>query len=1089
MSEYIDSPSGEGEKNLFDNSSNTKYLTHHSGGWVQYTFAGNAAYAANKYALVSANDQPSRDPKSWTLEASNDGKNWTVLDKESNIYFQKREQTVEFPIRNTTKYKTYRLNILDNNGSDLLQLSEIKLFRNDKNLIKYASAFSSRWISPASDSQWIYVDLGTVCKIHKVRLYWNNNYAKAYRIDVSENRSDWKTIWSTTNGNGSIDQISFPEVSARYVRLSGIKRNSAASGYSLSEFQVYGKGEPVVTARPQPAIQKNGLFYLSGGNWKLQRASLVAASGEQLSRPAFDAHSWMIATVPGTVLTSYLNDGALPDPNFGDQQLQISDSFFYSDFWYRDSFVVPESYSGKRVWLNFNGINWKADIYFNGNKLGHIYGAFIRGKFDVTPYIKYGQENDLAVRIHKNATPGRATLQDLKDAGHNGGVLGADNPTIHASIGWDWIPTIRGRDIGIQDKVYLSSSQAITISDPFIITQLPLPDTTSARLTLKVKLTNHASQTVSGELKGSITPGNISFSKQINLKANESKTIILSPGTTSGLLIHHPKLWWPNGYGPQNMYNMHLLVDESSGEMSDQKEIPFGIRQVTTDTTNQIMTLFVNGKRIFARGGNWGISESMLRLNKEGYDVRVRLHKEANFNMIRNWIGMTGDEDFYNACDKYGIMIWDDFWLANPGDGPNPNDPDMFMANAKDKINHFRNHPSVVLYCGRNEGNPPASLASRLVKATSELDGTRPYIPSSATGAVSGFGPYSVQNPQWYFKNRGGKKIHSEMGMPNIPVIESMKRMLPSDKLWPINDMWGIHDFCNSAQGERAFVQAVNNSYGTAEGIDDFCQKAQMVDMENHKAMFEAFVASKGNGMLMWMSNPAWPTTVWQTYDYYLDENAGYFGCKKACEPLHILWDSYDNSIRVANNTLKNYKNLIAEAKVYNLDGTGKYARSVSIDIAADSVVNCFTIHFPKGLSATHFLRLKLLSGKHVLSDNFYWRGNTYQNYKALSDMAEVRLTGKASGVTNGEKCRITATITNPNSEVALMIRAKLVTSPTGERVLPSFYSDNYFSLLPAESKTITIEVEKKNLAGGVPRLMLEGWNIIPSDVQLIGCE
>lgn len=943
------------------------------------------------------------------------------------------------------------------------------------------SSFSSRWLSPAGGQQWVIIDLGTVCRVNRAKLFWNKDYASAYQLAVSDNKTDWQTVWSTGSGDGHIDNIEFPEVSARYIRMLG-KSSSDTTGLALSEFEVYGTGGLTIKPKPQPALQKDGILPLYGGNWKLQRASFVEAGGDRVSRENFNDSSWLIATVPGTVLTTYLNNGAIPDPNFGDQQLQISDAFFTADFWYRNTFVVPASYKGRKVWLNFNGINWKADIYFNGNKLGQINGAFTRGKFDITQYANPGKANYLAVLIHKNETPGAVTVQNLKSAGGNGGALGADNPTIHASIGWDWMPTIRGRNIGIQDDVYLSVSDKVTIIDPFITATLPLPDTASAALTLRLELKNHSSQTVSGTLKGTINPGNIGFSKAVSLTGNETKELVLTKETIAQLSVSNPALWWPNGYGAQHMYQLSLAFD-ISGKESDSKNIPFGIRQITTDTSNGILTIYVNGRRIFMRGGNWGMSESMLRLDKEGYDTRVRLHKEENFTMIRNWVGMTGDEDFYDACDKYGILIWDDFWLANPSDGPNPNNPDMFMENAIDKIKHFRNHPAIALYCGRNEGNPPANLFDRLIAATTTFDGTRPYIPHSASGLVSGFGPYSVQHPKWYFEHRAGKRLHSEMGMPNMPSAESMRAMLPADKLWPVNDMWGIHDFCNSAQGANGFMNAVNR-YGEATGLEDFCLKSQMVNMENHKAMFETFAGSRSNGMLMWMSHPAWPSTVWQTYDYFLEENAGFFGCKKACEPLHILWDCFTDAIKVSNNTNKAYRGLRAEAKIYNMDGTEQYSKSVMIDIAVDSVVNCFRLEFPDSLSSTHFLRLKLLDRNTVLSDNFYWRGNSYQDYTALAGMKKVALTGTVAETEKNGVHVLTATVKNPGPDIALMIRARLLTAPLNERVLPAYYSDNYFSLLPGESNTFTIEFDIKYLLGGTPKLMVEGWNILPAQLQ-----
>jgi len=1073
---YEDSPVGEEKDKAFDGQANTIYLTPHPNGWLQYEFADGAAYAIDRYTITSADDNPGRDPKSWTLLGSNNGKRWIKLDTRSNINFDKRKKTLIFPILESQPFKMFRLDITENMGESALQIADLCLFEDTVSRMD-KMVYSSEWISKESDNQWIYVDLGAVSILNRVKLYWGENYAKAYRIEISNDCIRWNTVFETSSGDGKFDDIKLRPESARYVRMSGIS-SVKNKGYSLVEFEVYGKDGVTLTPNPIPEQLPDGTQYLTGGNWKLQRADNVFGDVSTISRSDYNDKDWMLATVPGTVLTSYLKNGSIPDPNFGDQQLQISESYFLADFWYRNSFVVPENFVGKRVWLNFDGINWKADIYVNGFKIGKINGAFIRGRFDITSYVIPGKPATLAVYIHKNDNPGSVTMQNSQSAGQNGGVLGYDNPTIHAAVGWDWMPTIRGRDIGIQDDVYLSCTKDITITDPFITTELPLPNTNSADLSVKVRVNNESTVLIVGTLKGTINPGNITFSQEVVLYGSERKTITIDKKNFPQMTVQNPKLWWPNGYGGQDMYNLTLSF-EMNGKISDSKVVPFGIREVTSDATNKILTIYVNGKRIFLRGGNWGMSESMLRLDKQGYDNRVRLHKEENFTMIRNWVGMTGDDDFYTACDKYGILIWDDFWLANPADGPDPNDPELFMTNAQDKIKRVRNHPALVLYCGRNEANPPASLADQLKTVTKQLDGTRPYIESSADDLVTGRGPYCVKDPVWYFQNMSIKKIHSEMGMPNIPSVESMKAMLPADKLWPINDLWGIHDYCNnSAQRASIFTDAVNKSYGTAKSLEAFCLKAQMVNMENHKAMFEPFAGAGGNGLLLWMSQSAWPSTVWQTYDYYLEQTAGYYGCKRACEPLHILWDSNSNIVKVSNNTGKDFKDLTAEAKIYNIDGTLKYSDSIRVVSNEDGVVDCFKLIFPNDLSSTHFIRLKLKDGVHVLSDNFYWRGTSYQNYQSLAEMNKVTLNVSTTESVKGTTHILSANIQNSGANVALMIRLKMLKGTSNERILPIFYSDNYFSLLPGESKVVTLEYDTINIGGEIPKLFVGGWNI-----------
>jgi beta-galactosidase/beta-glucuronidase len=968
----------------------------------------------------------------------------------------------------------YRLDVTANHGDSRLQFSELGLYEGEISRVE-AVKFSSEWISKTGGNQWLYIDLGAVCDIEKVKLLWDDNYAQAYSIELSDDAQTWSEVYSTTTGDGHTDETAINGY-GRYVRLNATQTASTAENYALIEFEIQGTGGLTIASQPQPNPLPDGTQYLSGGNWKLQRAEVVSGTGDQIAQAGFDDSQWIPATVPGTILTSYLNIGAIPDPNYGDQQLQISDAFFTADFWYRNSFVVPKTYEGKKIFLNFDGINWKADIYVNGNAAGRIEGAFIRGKFDITDFVNPGEIAYVAVYIHKNDTPGAVTLQTSADAGPNGGALGADNPTIHASVGWDWLPTIRGRNIGIQDNVFLSASKEVSIQDPFVVTkeisnlENDIPEY-KARIEVNVELKNNAAAAVSGVLKGVINPGNITFSQNVTLNASEVKTITVEP-----VLPDNPPLWYPHGYGDQFLHNLDLTF-EVNGAVSDTKQTTFGIRQITTTTTGGLLTVYVNGKRIYLRGGNWGLSESLLRLDEEGYDNRVRLHKEENFTMIRNWVGQTGSDYFYKACDKYGILIWDDFWLANPGDGPNPNNETMFMENAIDKIKRVRNHPSVAFYCGRNEGNPPAALNTALQNAVATLDGTRIYIPHSAEGMVSGFGPYAVKDPKWYFQNRSSRKIHSEMGMPNVPSLESMQAMLPADKQWPINEMWGIHDYCNSAQGANAYTLAVRK-YGIPGSLEEFCLKAQMVNMENHKAMFESFAGYKANGILMWMSQSAWPSTVWQTYDYYLEQTAGYYGCKSASEPLHILWDSNSNKVKAANNTGQVYLNLSAEASIYNMDGSLQYTNSIQTTIQEDEVKECFSITFPNNLSAVHFIKLRLKQGEEVLSENFYWRGNTYQNYSSLTSMNKVTLTGKLVKSAQGSTRTIQVKISNPTNDVALMIRLKVLKNTSNERVLPVFYSDNYFSLLPNESKTVTLEFDSKYLSGEQAKVMVEGWNI-----------
>lgn len=816
------------------------------------------------------------------------------------------------------------------------------------------------------------------------------------------------------------------------------------------------------------------LSHATAAEWTLQSASLVTAPPQEISSPGFDDSQWLPATVPGTVLISYLNAGKIPDPFYADQRFKIDDAFFTdNDFWYRHTFTT-HGLANRRLWLHFDGINWKANVYVNGHYVGDINGAFIRAKFDITKLVRTGAPNCLAVLIHKVAHPGAVKPKSLKHWLPNGGELGLDSPTFLASIGWNWVPTIPGRNIGIWNGVRLTTTGNVTIDDPWVSTDLPLPDGSRADLTIQCDLTNHSQEEQHGILHGEI--GDVHFEQPIMLAASQTSPIVLKK------TLAHTRLWWPNGMGDQPLYHLKLTFVAGDG-VSDATDTTFGIRKLTYTIRDNVLFLSVNGHRVLIRGGNWGMDEGMLRCDADGYDTRVRLHRAMNFNMIRNWCGLTGRDAFYDACDKYGILVWDDFWLANPSDGPDPTDHAMFIANALDKIRRVRGHPSLAIYCGRNEGYPPKEIDDALRAATHDLDGSRYYLSNSAADVVTGHGPYDVRSPEWYFENRGDT-LHSELGIVAVPPVESLRQMFPPDKLWPINDLWGQHDL--SQERGPAYLKRLSDSYGPAVDVQDFCRKAQMLNLESAQAMLESWQSRQGSGGLIWMTQAAWPCLICQAYAYDFEPTGAYFGFRKACEPLHILWDRHTNQIKVANDTIEDADNLIAQADIYNLDGTRQWTRSIALHAPAGEATECFSLEFPPDLSDVYFVRLLLTRGPTTLSDNFYWEGKTAGRYQALANLPQVDLTSQATFARDDSgKCVIVATLHNPGSSVAFGIRLKVQTAVTNQRVLPAFYGDNYFTLLPGQSKSVPIEFDERLLHGEKPRLSYEGWNTAVHDIPV----
>lgn len=804
-------------------------------------------------------------------------------------------------------------------------------------------------------------------------------------------------------------------------------------------------------------------------NWQVKSEEEVAGNNA-IHEIGFDATGWVKATVPGTVFGSYVEQGLEDDPNYGDNIYKVDKTKYDRNFWYRTEFSVPSSYNSSTVWLNLEGVNRDAEVYVNGNLLGRLEGIMERGKFDITNIVNGNDPNSLVLLVYVPMPPMNISAM----------------PSYVASASWDWMPYVPGLNMGITDDVYLSKSRAVTIEDPWIRTEVP--NASSANLTITTTLSNHTNATVSGVLTGTINPGNIQFTENVSLAANETKSV------SSYLNIVNPKLWWPNGYGDPNLYVCKFEFVTSV--LSDSKEVTFGIREYSYDIEGGVLHVSINGKRIFLKGGNWGMSEYMLRCRGEEYDTKLRLHKEMNFNMVRNWVGSTTDAEFYEACDKYGIMIWDDFWMITTYFNW-PRSKEIFERNVIEKIKRYRNHPSIAVWCGANEMTPPADWDIIYTNAVSEYDGNdRHYQPNSREGGLSGSGPWEVKNPDSYYDNAYAMFIENqnfglrtELGVPVFTTFESFKEFMPEENWWPRNSMWDKHFFGDTyapAAGPDGYMDMVNNRYGVSSGIEQFCTKAQLLNIESNKAMFEGWLHNMGNdasGLLIWMSQSAYPSLVWQTYDYYHDLTGAYWGAKKACEPLHILMHPSTGNVEVANTSGMDYSNLTAKIAVYNADGsaTSLEATVPLNDISQNVIKKIHNIDFSSAsLSSVYFVRLELKDeqGK-LLSENFYWRGTTEGNFTALNSLPVVVPEVIKDISVEGDKTIVEATITNPASSpaVAFATRVQLVKPGSGERVLPVFMDDNYFTLLPAESRIVRMEVETKQLKGENPEVLVKPYN------------
>jgi hypothetical protein len=915
--------------------------------------------------------------------------------------------------------------------------------------------------------------------------------------------------------------------------------------------------KPLTAADLKTALVGSNPWKIEGG-WKLAAAPDVKAAGAELSKKGASTKDWMAATVPGTVLTTMIDRGIYPDPDYGLNNLAIPESLAHQDYWYRVEFKKPAESSGKRLTLTFEGVNYAAEVWLNGKKLGGFTGAFLRGKFDVTELLT--AENVLAVRVSPVPHPGVAEEESLKAGpGENGGMQMLDGPTFGATEGWDWIPSIRDRNTGIWQDVTLTATGAVEVGDLQVVTTLPKNDRSEADVEIEAPLTNSGTSPIDGELTASFD--NVKVTKKVSLAPGET-VVRLEPAEFAALKVQNPKLWWPNGYGEPTLHKLTVSFT-AGGKLSSEQKIDFGMREVSYETSlfdqtghlkrvevlparthdeglplidhshegirqvedktptvfpglnmrdvpehfrdffryawvqtlqpgaegspsvrpvdggwpNTDLVIKVNGVRIAARGGNWGMDDSRKRVSIAHLEPYFRLHRDAHVNIIRDWMGQNSEENFYALADKYGLMVWNDFWESTQGFNVESQDPALFLKNAHDSILRFRHHPSIVVWCGRNEGVPQPIINEGLASLVRSLDHTRYYTGSSNRVNLRGSGPYQYMPLETYYSINKGFSV--ELGIPSIPTLEAIKSFIPESDRWPISDTWAYHDFHVLGNGAVApFLDHMEIEFGAATGLEDFERKAQMLDYAGHRAIFEGFAAhiwEPNSGRMIWMTQPAWPSMEWNFLGSDYDTQSSFFGSQKACEPIHAQLDLSDNAVDLIN--LAEAKSFKVQVRVLGIDGKVLSDQTSDIQAAANARTPVGKPELEK-IADGHAVLVELAvtdaAGKQ-LSSNVYWWAKDEAKLRELNNLPQVKLEASATVAASGSERKATVEIKNASSAPALMIKLVLKDATSGERILPAYYSENYVSLMPGQERTVTVEFP----AGmGQPAIGVRGWNI-----------
>ena len=896
------------------------------------------------------------------------------------------------------------------------------------------------------------------------------------------------------------------------------------------------------------------------GHWAVKSSLEVVEPGSQVSVAGYRPSGWYPATVPTTVLNAFVKYGLYPDPRLAMNNFRIpdvSDNFnarlglskysylknqqnpWKDPYWFRTETVFPKQYKGEYVWLTFNGINYRADIWVNGHLVAdssRVSGMFRRFRFDITPYALPGEKNCIAVKIYQvdhPSDPEPGTQFEVFGAtrGHATDIF--KDETLKMSGGWDCAPVVRDRNMGIYQDVFVEATGDVAVEHPYVTTTLPLPDTLRADIRIKAGLSNLSDHPVRGRLMANIQLLNelefpsytkhlggsmhpVEVGKEVVLQPGERREVELSSEEFAKLTIHNPCLWYPNGYGKQYLHRLRLSFRTAGGE-SDVKEVTFGIRQVTTELKrigDEAGRIFrINGKRIFCKGG-WLQPDMLLDMSRKRIFDEARLLAEAGMNVVGSEDMPAPTDDMMEACDKYGLMYWEIFfqcWRMYPGSdwAHYPLDHALAKAEARDMVLRYRNHPSVTAWFLTNEVIVDEDLY-RAAKATvKQFDPTRPFIPTTSidwnveqltpymqedlpTGMTDDGAPdYDWNPPAYYFEKVNEVHLQlfrNELGVPSVPVYSSLKKFIPTvtiprsqtrnpiyplDSLWAEHGAWDGNNYCF-----RSYDNAIRTLYGNPVTAEAYADRAQLVNADSYRAMFEAASHRMWNitsGVMLWKLNSCWPDVGWQIYDWFLQPNAAYYFTKKAMEPLHIQLNADSRMVSVINATHHDRNRLTVEASVIDFDMKTVWSRTDTVSVAADSYREIVTV--PKQTSGTsiYFVKLALkdVAGK-LLSDNLYWQCSQHEDFSALALLTKPQLTRQITMSEQGRETQWTIRLKNETSQLSFFNRLSLTDEKSREEILPSFWSDNYITLFPGEEKTVRVVVANEDLEGKQPEIEIK---------------
>lgn len=828
-------------------------------------------------------------------------------------------------------------------------------------------------------------------------------------------------------------------------------------------------------------------------DWRLQTSRSATGDGATYSNPTFNDSSWLAVPARSTVLAGLIANNRYADVNFGENLKSVNRSDFSVPWWYRKSFTASQP-AGTNTFLKLKGgIISRAEIWVNGTRVAGtdtVIGAYPTREYNVTSLIRNGT-NAIAIKAMPS-DPSKDLLIHFVD--------------------WTQLPPDRNQ--GLFRDVQLANSGPVSLRDLRVSTDLPLPNLTAADLTVKVNARNDSGQAVSTQVTGTID--NVNFTQPVSLAAGETKTVTFTPGNTPGLRLTNPRVWWPFTMGDQPMYSATVSASVG-GAVSDSASTTFGVREISSTRVNGGGRQFViNGKPFLVRGGGWA-SDLFLRTNLRNIEDQLNLVKSMNLNTIR-LEGKPENDEFYEMTDRLGIMVltgweccsaWENYGSFNAEKNR------VAGESAESEGKRIRNHPSVLGFLIASDLATPAAQEKIYLDALARADWNLPIIASASNKSSpqlgnSGMkmeGPYWWEPPvYWYNKQMGGAAgFASEIGPgPTIPEMDELRKFLTQSQINSLTNYNATHYHLSPSGtfGKLSFWgTALDNRYGKPATVDELVRKAQLANYETNRAQFEAFAdnfsdsSNPSTGVIYWMLNDPWPKLFWHLYNYNLATAGSYFGAKTALRPLHVQYSYDDKSLSVVNTGLQNVPGLSVQVTLFNADGTQKANETRPVNSTANATVKVGSLPQPSGLSTTYFARLLLKdsSGK-VIDRNVYWlstKADTlnygsstwyhtpqsgYADLKGLNSLPAGSVNASATSTVEGANTMTTVTITA--SQMAFFVRASVRKGNGGAEVLPQDWSDNYVTLWPGETLTLTATYRTADLGGASPVVQLSGQNI-----------